>query len=63
MHEFFHDFMSEDFSIFSKIDILQLPTSLDLLIPDEHYALRILPTLHDPDNAFYNAPNHTNAIA
>ncbi len=59
----FHDFIAEDFSVLSKHDTLQLPTSLDLFIPDEHYALRTLPTLHDPDNAFDNAPNHKNAIA
>jgi hypothetical protein len=50
------------FSILSKRDTLQLPTSLDLFIPNEHYALRILPTLHDPDNEFDNAPDHINAI-
>jgi hypothetical protein len=58
----FQDSIAEDFSILSKHDTLQLPTSLELFISDEHYALRILPTLHDPDNKFDNAPDHTNAI-
>ena len=36
MHDF-HDFIAEDFSILSKHDTLQLPTSLDLFIPEENY--------------------------
>ena len=61
---FFHynSFIAEDFFILSKHDTLQLPTSLDLFIPDENYALRNLPTLRDPDNDVDNTPDHTNAI-
>ena len=62
MHDFFFDFLAEEFLVLSKHDTLQLPTSLDLFIPNEIYALRTLPTLREPDNKFDNTPDHTYAI-